>query len=67
MIIFIFIDGIIFFIIEVLDGVVMAAALHRIAPDFFTDSWVGKIKPDAGANWRLKVSNLKKIVERVIG
>jgi protein HOOK3 len=31
----------------------------------FTDSWLSKIKTDVGSNWRLKVSNLKKIVDAV--
>lgn len=30
-----------------------------------TDNWVAKIKTDVGSNWRLKVSNLRKVVEAV--
>lgn len=52
---------------EIFDGVLMAEALTQIAPDFFTPNWNSKIKPDVGSNWRLKVSNLKKIVERILG
>ncbi|XP_077292324.1 hook microtubule tethering protein isoform X2 [Arctopsyche grandis] len=51
---------------EISDGVLMAEALTQIAPDFFTPNWNSKIKADVGSNWRLKVSNLKKIVERII-
>lgn len=53
--------------VEIFDGVLMAEALTQIAPDFFTTNWNSKIKTDVGSNWRLKVSNLKKIVERIIG
>ncbi|XP_055683134.1 protein hook [Lutzomyia longipalpis] len=50
---------------ELADGVAMAQALNQIAPEHFTDSWLSKIKTDVGSNWRLKVSNLKKVVEGV--
>ncbi|KAL9706521.1 hypothetical protein quinque_010039 [Culex quinquefasciatus] len=47
------------------DGVALAQALNQIAPEMFSDSWLSKIKSDVGHNWRLKVSNLKKIIEGV--
>lgn len=47
------------------DGVALAEALNQIAPDNFTHNWFSKIKTDVGANWRLKVSNLRKIVEGI--
>lgn len=47
------------------DGVALAQALHQIAPEMFSESWLSKIKSDVGHNWRLKVSNLKKIIEGV--
>ncbi|XP_055709955.1 protein hook [Phlebotomus papatasi] len=50
---------------EMSDGVAMAQALNQIAPEHFTDSWLSKIKTDVSHNWRLKVSNLKKVVEGV--
>uniref|UniRef100_A0A6B2ECT5 Protein hook n=1 Tax=Phlebotomus kandelakii TaxID=1109342 RepID=A0A6B2ECT5_9DIPT len=50
---------------ELSDGVAMAQALNQIASDHFTDSWLSKIKTDVSHNWRLKVSNLKKVVEGV--
>lgn len=50
---------------DITDGVAMAQALNQIAPEWFTDAWLCKIKTDSG-NWRLKVSNLKKIVEGII-
>ncbi|XP_055549707.1 protein hook isoform X1 [Wyeomyia smithii] len=47
------------------DGVALAQALHQIAPEIFSEGWLGKIKVDVGHNWRLKVSNLKKIIDGV--
>ena len=51
---------------ETSDGVAVAQALNQIAPEWFTSSWLSKIKTDVGDNWRLKVSNLKKIVEKIV-
>lgn len=50
---------------ELCDGVAMVDALIQIAPQHFT-KLEPKIKRDAGSSWRLRVSNLKKIVEAVI-
>ncbi|XKL63484.1 hypothetical protein PGB90_005848 [Kerria lacca] len=47
---------------DVTDGVAMAQVLHQIAPEWFSKDWLSKIKTDVGENWRLKVSNLKKII-----
>ncbi|XP_053694661.1 protein hook isoform X2 [Sabethes cyaneus] len=47
------------------DGVALAQALNQIAPEIFSEGWLGKIKVDVGHNWRLKVSNLKKIIDGV--
>uniref|UniRef100_A0A182NP49 Protein hook n=1 Tax=Anopheles dirus TaxID=7168 RepID=A0A182NP49_9DIPT len=47
------------------DGAALAQALNQIAPEVFTDGWLAKIKSDVGANWRLKVSNLRKIIEGI--
>lgn len=32
---------------------------------FISEQWLQKLRPDLGANWRLKMSNLKKIIEEV--
>ncbi|XP_030766055.1 protein hook [Sitophilus oryzae] len=50
---------------EICDGVAMTEALLQIAPTYF-DKLEPKIKKDAGSNWRLRISNLKKISEAVI-
>ncbi|XP_034172315.1 hook microtubule tethering protein [Osmia lignaria lignaria] len=51
---------------DISDGVALADALAQIAPEWFTAAWRAKIKTDVSSNWRLKVSNLKKIVEAVM-
>lgn len=51
---------------EISDGVALAEALAKIAPEWFTAVWKAKIKTDVGTNWRLRVSNMKKIVEAVM-
>ncbi|BET01942.1 Polyadenylate-Hypothetical protein protein 2-A [Nesidiocoris tenuis] len=48
------------------DGVAVAQVLHEIAPEWFTSVWLSKIKPIPVENWRLKVSNLKKVLEKVL-
>lgn len=50
---------------DIIDGVAMAQVLHQIAPEWFSPIWLSKIKTDVGDNWRLKVSNLKKIIESI--
>ncbi|VEN42592.1 unnamed protein product [Callosobruchus maculatus] len=51
---------------EICDGVAMVDALLKISPEHFSKLDT-KIKRDVGANnWRLRVSNLKKVVEAVI-
>ncbi|XP_055641256.1 protein hook isoform X2 [Toxorhynchites rutilus septentrionalis] len=47
------------------DGVALAQALNQIDSEMFSENWLSKIKSDVGHNWRLKVSNLKKIIEGV--
>ena len=50
---------------ELSDGVAMAQALHQIAPETFTEAWLGKIKTDVSHNRHLKISNVKKVVEGI--
>ncbi|XP_016391116.1 protein Hook homolog 2-like, partial [Sinocyclocheilus rhinocerous] len=33
---------------------------------WFNETWLSRIKEDGGTNWRLKVSNLKKILQSMI-
>ncbi|XP_041357301.1 protein Hook homolog 3-like isoform X2 [Gigantopelta aegis] len=47
------------------DGQAMAQVLQQIAPDYFDEAWRSKIKDDV-TNWRVKVSNLKKILQGIL-
>ncbi|XP_013415210.1 protein Hook homolog 3 isoform X2 [Lingula anatina] len=51
---------------DLTDGVLMSHVLHQIAPAFFSETWMSKIKTDVESNWRLKVSNLKKILKGIL-
>ncbi|XP_046839969.1 protein Hook homolog 3-like isoform X2 [Xenia sp. Carnegie-2017] len=52
--------------VELSDGVAMCQCLALIAPDWFDDEWMSKVKKDAGDNWRLKCSNLKKLLKGIM-
>ncbi|XP_071322819.1 protein Hook homolog 3 isoform X2 [Trachinotus anak] len=51
---------------DLTSGVVMAQALQKIDVVYFNDAWISRIKPEVGDNWRLKVSNLKKILKGIL-
>uniref|UniRef100_H3C056 Protein Hook homolog 3 n=1 Tax=Tetraodon nigroviridis TaxID=99883 RepID=H3C056_TETNG len=51
---------------DLTNGVVMAQALQKIDGAYFNDSWIGRIKPEVGDNWRLKISNLKKVLKGIL-
>ncbi|KAK2569947.1 Protein Hook-like protein [Acropora cervicornis] len=51
---------------ELTDGVALCQCLAEIAPDWFDDEWISKIRQDTGDNRRLKVNNLKKLLKGVI-
>uniref|UniRef100_A0A3B5B3L0 Hook microtubule tethering protein 1 n=1 Tax=Stegastes partitus TaxID=144197 RepID=A0A3B5B3L0_9TELE len=51
---------------ELTTGAAMSQALHQIDPAWFTEAWLGRIKTDVGDNWRLKMNNLKKILQMVV-
>ncbi|XP_055519993.1 protein Hook homolog 3-like isoform X1 [Leucoraja erinacea] len=46
-------------------GVVIAQVLNHIDPAWFNEAWLGRIKEDIN-DWRLKVSNLKKILQSML-
>ncbi|KAL0993059.1 hypothetical protein UPYG_G00102710 [Umbra pygmaea] len=52
--------------LDLTSGVAIAHVLHRIDPAWFNEAWLGRIKEENGANWRLKVSNLKKILQSMM-
>ncbi|XP_056235231.1 protein Hook homolog 1 [Seriola aureovittata] len=51
---------------ELTTGAAISQALHQIDPAWFTDGWLGRIKADVEDNWRLKMNNLKKILQMVV-
>nr|XP_010297004.1 PREDICTED: protein Hook homolog 1 [Balearica regulorum gibbericeps] len=44
----------------------MAQVLHQIDVAWFDASWLNRIKDDVGDNWRIKSSNLKKILQGIM-
>ncbi|XP_078285553.1 protein Hook homolog 2 isoform X2 [Rhinoraja longicauda] len=46
-------------------GVVIAQVLNHIDPAWYNEAWLGRIKEDIN-DWRLKVSNLKKILQSML-
>ncbi|XP_029905229.1 protein Hook homolog 1 [Myripristis murdjan] len=51
---------------ELTTGVAMSQALNQIDPAWFSDGWLSRIKTDVGDNWRLKMNNLKKILQMMV-
>ncbi|XP_048874733.1 protein Hook homolog 3 isoform X2 [Brienomyrus brachyistius] len=51
---------------DLTNGVVMAQVLQKIDSVYFNDVWLSRIKTDVGDNWRLKISNLKKILKGIL-
>ncbi|XP_055648967.1 protein Hook homolog 3-like isoform X3 [Falco peregrinus] len=51
---------------DLTNGVVMAQVLQKIDPTYFDENWLNRIKTEVGDNWRLKVSNLKKILKGIM-
>ncbi|XP_060760429.1 protein Hook homolog 2-like isoform X2 [Neoarius graeffei] len=51
---------------DLTSGVAIAHVLHKIDPSWFNETWLGRIKEEAGDNWRIRVSNLKKILQSML-
>ncbi|MEJ1284993.1 hook microtubule tethering protein 3 [Cricetulus griseus] len=51
---------------DLTSGVVMSQVLQKIDPVYFDDNWLNRIKTEVGDNWRLKISNLKKILKGIL-
>ncbi|XP_056304494.1 protein Hook homolog 2 [Danio aesculapii] len=51
---------------ELTSGVAIAHVLNKIDSTWFNETWLSRIKEDGGTNWRLKVSNLKKILQSMM-
>ncbi|XP_049601966.1 protein Hook homolog 2 [Syngnathus scovelli] len=51
---------------DLTSGVAIAHVLNIIDPAWFNETWLGRIKEESEDNWRLKVSNLKKILKSIL-
>ncbi|KAM6111648.1 protein Hook homolog 2-like [Phoenicopterus ruber ruber] len=51
---------------DLASGVALAYVLHSIDASWFNETWLGRIRDDAEDNWRLKVSNLRKVLQSVL-
>ncbi|XP_074023717.1 protein Hook homolog 2 [Numenius arquata] len=51
---------------DLASGVALAHVLHSIDASWFNETWLGRIRDDAEENWRLKVSNLRKVLQSVL-
>uniref|UniRef100_A0A8C6XP24 Hook microtubule tethering protein 1 n=1 Tax=Naja naja TaxID=35670 RepID=A0A8C6XP24_NAJNA len=51
---------------DLTNGVALAYVLHEIDPAWFDKTWLSRIKADAGESWRIKASNLKKILQGIM-
>uniref|UniRef100_A0A4W3J696 Hook microtubule tethering protein 3 n=1 Tax=Callorhinchus milii TaxID=7868 RepID=A0A4W3J696_CALMI len=51
---------------DLTSGVAMAQVLQKIDQSWFDDTWINRVKTEVGDNWRLKVSNLKKILKGIL-
>ncbi|XP_062336501.1 protein Hook homolog 2-like isoform X2 [Osmerus eperlanus] len=51
---------------DLTSGVAVAHVLNRLDPSWFNEAWLGRIKEESGDNWRLKVSNLRKILQSLL-
>ncbi|XP_078532464.1 protein Hook homolog 3 isoform X1 [Lissotriton helveticus] len=51
---------------DLTSGVVMAQVLQKIDPTYFDENWMTRVKTEVGDNWRLKISNLKKILKGIL-
>lgn len=51
---------------DLTSGSAMSQALHQIDPSWFSESWLSRIKEDVGDNVRLKLNNLKKVLQMIV-
>ncbi|XP_051867885.1 protein Hook homolog 1 [Pristis pectinata] len=51
---------------DLTSGTTMAQVLNKIDPSWFNESWLNRIKSDVDENSRLKLNNLKKVLQMVL-
>lgn len=47
-------------------GLAIAYVLNQIDPSWFNEAWLQRISEDPGPNWRMKVGNLKIILQSLV-
>ncbi|XP_037001632.2 protein Hook homolog 2 isoform X2 [Artibeus jamaicensis] len=47
-------------------GLAIAYVLNQIDPSWFNEAWLQRISEDPGPNWRMKVDNLKIILQSLV-
>ncbi|KAM5306581.1 protein Hook homolog 2 isoform 2-T2 [Glossophaga mutica] len=47
-------------------GLAIAYVLNQIDPSWFNEAWLQRISEDPGPNWRMKVGNLKMILQSLV-
>ncbi|XP_059728052.1 protein Hook homolog 2 [Haemorhous mexicanus] len=51
---------------DLASGVTLAHVLHRIDPSWFDETWLGRIRGDTEGSARLKVNNLRQVLQSVL-
>ncbi|XP_058717746.1 protein Hook homolog 2 isoform X1 [Poecile atricapillus] len=51
---------------DLASGVTLAHVLHKIDSSWFDETWLGQIRDDAEGNARIKVNNLRKVLQSVL-
>uniref|UniRef100_A0A672Z3L9 Calponin-homology (CH) domain-containing protein n=1 Tax=Sphaeramia orbicularis TaxID=375764 RepID=A0A672Z3L9_9TELE len=59
-----------FYILHLSDSLVkILTGIHHVCcrdPSWFSDGWLSRIKGDVEDNWRLKMNNLKKVLQMIV-
>ncbi|XP_054374130.1 protein Hook homolog 2 [Molothrus ater] len=51
---------------DLASGVALAHVLHQIDPSWFDEAWLGRIRGDTEGSARLKVNNLRQVLQSVL-
>nr|XP_032601553.2 protein Hook homolog 2 [Taeniopygia guttata] len=51
---------------DLASGVTLAHVLHKIDPSWFDETWLGRIRGDTEGSARLKVNNLRQVLQSVL-
>ncbi|XP_071275045.1 protein Hook homolog 2-like isoform X2 [Agelaius tricolor] len=51
---------------DLASGVTLAHVLHQIDPSWFDEAWLGRIRGDTEGSARLKVNNLRQVLQSVL-